>query len=366
MSLSSDGVSTVTSSSPEGRRRVPLRWAVPLLLFTLSLGCLLSVLMSLAFGSEHIPVDVVWQVVSTHVRGESSDGSPWDAIVWELRLPRALLALVVGAGLALAGAGMQTLVRNPLADPYLLGLSSGASVGATLVITTGVLSGAGIYSLSLGALLGALMAAGTVYLVAMAQGGLTPMRLVLSGVVLSSAFSAMASFLIFLGEDSRAASSVLFWMLGSLNGATWTTIGPVTVLVLCSGLLLWAGHSWLDALSCGPETAAALGVPVRGVRLTLFVLLGLLVGGLVAISGGIGFVGLIVPHAARLLVGATHRVMIPVAAVAGGLFLVWVDVVARVAAAPQEMPLGVVTGVIGAPVFLALMGRRSYSFGGAR
>lgn len=345
------------------RRRLAL--AVPLVVL-LALTCALSVVVSLGFGSERIPVEQVWQVVRAHVGGGPGGPEAWDTIVWQLRLPRALLAVIVGAGLALAGAGMQTLVRNPLADPYLLGISSGAAVGATLVITLGLLPAAGIYALSLGALLGALAAAVVVYLVALAQGGLTPLRLVLSGVVLSSAFSAIASFLVFLSDDSRAANSVMFWMLGSLAGATWASIVPPAVVVALAAVLLLALHAWLDALAAGPETAAALGVPVRSLRLGLFVLLGVLVGVLVAVSGGIGFVGLIVPHAARLLVGATHRVMLPVAALAGGLFLVWVDVIARVAAAPQEMPLGVVTGLVGAPVFLALMGRRGYSFGGER
>lgn len=328
--------------------------------------CAVSIVVSLAFGAEHIPIDEVWQVVQAHLLSGPDAPAHWDTIVWQLRLPRALLAVIVGAGLALAGAGMQTLVRNPLADPYLLGISSGAAVGATLVITLGLLGGAGVYALSLGALLGALAAALIVYAVAMAQGGLTPLRLVLSGVVLSSAFSAVASFLVFLSEDPRAANSVMFWMLGSLSGATWATIVPPAVVVAAAAVAMLALHSWLDALAAGTETAASLGVPVRGLRLLLFVLLGFLVGVLVAVSGGIGFVGLIVPHAARLLVGATHRVMLPIAALAGALFLLWVDVVARVAAAPQEMPLGVVTGLLGAPIFLILMGRRSYSFGGER
>lgn len=348
----------------EPRTRPARRLPFLPLLATLVAAIAVSMVLSLAFGSERIPAAEVWNVVRGHLSGSGGGTSAWDTIVWELRMPRAALAVIVGAGLAIAGAGMQTLVRNPLADPYLLGISSGASVGATLVITTGMLAGAGTYALSVGALCGALAAAVTVYCVAIAQGGLSPLRLVLSGVVLSSAFSAVASFLVFLSDDSRAANSVMFWMLGSLAGATWTTIVlPAAVVVICL-VLKSSVHSWMDALSAGPETAAALGVPVRALRLSLFVLLGVLVGVLVAVSGGIGFVGLIIPHAARLLVGATHRVVLPIAAAAGALFLIWVDVIARVAAAPQEMPLGVVTGLLGAPIFLVLMGRRGYSFGG--
>jgi iron complex transport system permease protein len=340
----------------ERDRRLPF-WPLVLVLLVLA-G--LSVVASLAFGSERIPLGEVVSTVTGRAPGR------WDVIIWELRLPRALMALVVGAGLAVAGAGMQTLVRNPLADPYLLGISSGASVGATAAITTGALAGFGIYAVSTGALLGAVGSALLIWLIAMVQGGLTPLRLVLSGVVLSSGLSAVASLLVFLSDDARAADSVMFWMLGSVGGATWEKLGVPAVLVIALLLGMLALHRWLDALAAGPETAAALGVNVAGMRTALFVGLSVLVGFLVAVSGGVGFVGLIVPHAARLVVGARHRVVLPVAAVAGAVFLIWVDVLARMAVRPQEIPLGVVTGVLGAPLFLLLMGRGHYRYGGDR
>lgn len=342
------------------RRRLPF-WP---LLFVLAAVSVFSVIASLAFGSERIPLAEVVAAVTDRFAGEPA--GRWDVIIWDLRLPRALLALVVGAGLAIAGAGMQTLVRNTLADPYLLGISSGASVGATAALTTGALAGLGLYAVSTGALLGAVGSALLIWLIATAQGGLTPIRLVLSGVVLSSGLSAIASLLVFLSDDARAANSVMFWMLGSVGGATWEKLGipAAFVVVLAAGLL--AVHRWLDALAAGPETAAALGINVAAMRVALFVCLSVVVGVLVAVSGGVGFVGLIVPHAARLVVGARHRVVLPVAAVAGAAFLVWVDVLARVAVRPQEIPLGVVTGVLGAPLFLLLMGRGAYRFGGDR
>lgn len=323
----------------------------------------LSIIVSVNIGSEPLDSAAVWEVLATHLGGGSSANPTVEAIVWELRLPRALLAVIVGAGLGIAGCGMQTLVRNPLADPYLLGVSAGASVGATAVITFGFLSGFGLWAISFGALLGALLAALAVYLVAVAQGGLTPIRLVLSGVVLSSAFSAVASFLVFKGPDPRAAQSVLFWLLGSVSGAQWDRIALPLTVVLVALLILLLGHGWLDALSWGPDAAAALGVPVHRVRQALFVLLAVLVGVLVAVSGGIGFVGLVVPHLCRIAVGSLHRRLLPVAAAFGGLFLLWVDVASRVIVAPAEVPLGVVTGLIGAPVFLIVMGRRNYEFG---
>lgn len=339
------------------RRRTPLVLAV--------LGGLLVVVavLSTGFGAESLAPRIVVDALLARVTAGPTDLA-YDTIVWNLRLPRAVLAIIVGAGLALAGAGIQTLVRNALADPYLLGVSSGAAVGATAVITTGAFAAAGVWALSAGALLGALGAGLLVFAIAVAQGGLTPLRLVLTGTVLGSAFSALASYLVFRSPDPAAAQSVLFWLLGSLAGAEWDRLWLPAVTVGAVGAVLLAGSGWLDALAAGPDTAAALGVPVRLVRNALFVALSVLVGVLVAVSGGIGFVGLVLPHIARLLVGARHRAVLPVAALSGAVFLLAVDVVARVLVRPTELPLSVVTGLIGAPVFLLLMGRRRYRFGG--
>lgn len=340
-------------------RRVP----VPVALAALVPAALVTAVASTAFGAEPLPLRVVVDALAARFDGTVPDPA-YDAIVWELRLPRTLLGFVVGAGLALAGAAIQTLVRNPLADPYLLGVSSGASVGATAVITLGVLAGAGTWALSAGALLGALAASGIVFGIAMLQGGLTPLRLVLTGTVLSAAFSSVASFMVFRSPEPQAAQSVLFWLLGSLSGTTWAQLWLPLAAVVVSFALLMSASGWLDALAVGPDTAAALGVPVVALRTGLFVLSAVLVGVLVAVAGGIGFVGLVLPHLARLLVGPRHRASLPVAALAGGLFLVWVDVVTRVAVRPTEIPLSVVTGLVGAPIFLLLLGRRAYRFGG--
>lgn len=340
-------------------RRAPAWMLVALLLPALAV----TIALSTGFGAEPLPVGVVVDALRGRFDGGPVDPA-YDAIVWEIRLPRTLLAAVVGAGLAIAGAAIQTLVRNPLADPYLLGVSSGASVGATAVITFGVLSGAGLWALSLGALLGALAAAVLVFGIAMMQGGLTPLRLVLTGTVLSAAFASIASFLVFRSHEPQSAQSVLFWLLGSVSGAAWEQLWLPVTAVAVSFVLMQLGSGWLDALAVGPDTATALGVPVVTLRVLLFVASSILVGVLVAVAGGIGFVGLVLPHIARLLVGPRHRVSVPVAALAGAVFLVWVDVAARVAVRPAEIPISVVTGLIGAPVFLILLGRRTYRFGG--
>ena len=339
-------------------------------LFTVALFVLLLVLIavsfviSLTFGSVDYASEAVWDVVWARLNGEKGPDQAIDSIVWELRVPRGLLALIVGAGLALAGVAMQTLVRNPLADPYLLGVSAGASVGATAVLTFGMLSSLGLYALSGGALIGALVATATVYAITMAQGGLTPLRLILSGVVLSSAFSAMASFLVFKGPDARAAQGVMFWMLGSVAGAQWNKLALPFAIVIVGGIALMLLSNQLDALAAGPDTAAALGVRVGVLRQALFFIQALLVGAMVAVAGGIGFVGLVIPHLARMMVGSLHWRLLPISMATGALFLLWVDVIARISAPPQEIPLGVVTGVLGAPLFLVLMGRGRYHFGG--
>lgn len=342
--------------------------AAPVIFVLLLAAAAVSFVISLTFGSVAYDAIDVWDVVAAHIGiipGEDVFGSTIDSVVWSLRAPRGLLALIVGAGLALAGVVMQTLVRNPLADPYLLGVSSGASVGATAVITIGVFTSFGLYAISVGALFGALAATAIVYLITLAQGGLTPLRLILTGVVASSAFSALASFLVFKAQDARAAQGVMFWMLGSVVGAQWDRLLLPALVVLAAFLILMFMSNPLDAMAAGPDTAAALGVNVERLRQILFFIQALLVGAMVAVAGGIGFVGLVIPHLARIMVGSLHRRLLPIAMVLGAVFMVWVDVIARIAAPPQEIPLGVVTGVLGAPLFLLLMGRGRYQFGGS-
>ena len=346
------------AGAPRGRLSPGIVLPILLVVTAVSAVC------ALAFGSEMLPVSTVVDVVHSRFGGPAVTRSDL-AIVWGIRAPRVLLGLAVGAGLAVAGAVVQTLVRNALADPHLLGVSSGASVGATAVITTGLFAGAGVWALSLGAMIGALGAAILVFTIATLQGGITPLRLVLTGTVTASALSAIASFLVLRTNDSQAAQSVLFWLLGSLAGASWDKLwAPVIVVVLLTAAV-FALHGWLDALAAGPDVAASLGIPIRTLRNVLFGVLAALVGTMVAVSGAIAFVGLVIPHVTRMIVGARHRVVLPAAALIGASFLVWVDVVARTSLRPTEIPLSVVTGVIGAPLFLLLLGRRRYRFGGS-
>ncbi|MCO1655146.1 iron ABC transporter permease [Pseudonocardia sp. S2-4] len=315
------------------------------------------VVLSVSVGAVPIPPGDVLAVVAHHLLGTTAVPDPiTDQIVWDIRLPRALLGVLVGGSLAVAGTALQAMVRNPLADPYVLGVSSGASLAAVAVLLSGVAVGGA--PVQIAAFLGALAALLAVSLLAGARGTLPPLRLVLAGVALSYALSGTTSYLIFASDDPQAAQSVLFWLLGSLGPARWESLGvPAAALVLGCGWLL-ARAPALDAMVLGDEPAATLGFAAGRLRRELLVVSSLVTGVVVAVSGGIGFVGLMIPHLVRLLTGPTHARLLPLATVVGAGYLVAVDVVARTVNAPVEVPLGVVTSVLGAPVFLWLLRSR--------
>ncbi|SCL23479.1 iron complex transport system permease protein [Micromonospora pallida] len=285
-------------------------------------------------------------------------------IIWQIRTPRVLLAALVGAGLGAVGVAVQAVVRNALADPYVLGVSSGASVGAVAVTVTGGLAVAGGYAASTGAFLGALVAAALVFLAARSRAGLTPLRLVLTGVALSFAFQSVLAVIVYFAPDGEATATLLFWSMGGFGAATWGVLPPVAVAVLVGTVLLHRHGRTLDVLAFGDEAAASIGVDSRRVRVTLFVLTALVTGAVVAVSGAIAFVGLVLPHLVRILVGATHHRVLAVTPLVGAVFMVWVDLLSRTVVAPRELPLGVITALVGVPVFLVLMRRRGYLFGG--
>jgi iron complex transport system permease protein len=320
-----------------------------------------AVTAGVALGSVSLSPAQVWTVLVDHVVGRPS-GTVADQIVWQIRLPRVLLAAIVGAALTTAGTVVQALVCNALADPFLLGISSGASVGATAVLLFGALASFGLWALSIGSILGALAAMLAVFAVSREGGQLTPTRLILGGVTMAALLQAVTSFLVFRG-DPHATQSVLFWLLGSFGRATWSQLGlPVAVLVVASLYLVVHARS-LNALAVGAEAATALGVDVRRLRRALFVVTSVIAGVAVAVSGVIGFVGLVVPHIVRLSVGSDHRRTLPVGVLWGAGFMVAGDLLARTVVAPQEMPMGVITAFVGAPVLLTLIRRRSYRYG---
>ena len=334
------------------------------LLAGLLIVLVLSVTFAVTVGPIYISAATVWKIIGSHVlgiaQGDWSAGQ--DNIVWLIRLPRVLLAGIVGAGLAVVGVTMQATVRNPLADPYILGTSSGASLGAVAVIVLGY-NFIAPYSLSVTAFIGALASFVIVFLMAQTGGRVSATRLILAGVATAYILTAVTSFILFIGED-RAIRVVLFWMLGTLAGAKWEFLTiPAGALAAGIIVLIFQSRS-MNAMLAGEETATALGVDTQAFRRQLLVITALLTGVMVAVSGAVGFVGLMMPHITRLIVGSDHRKVLPAAALFGAIFLIWVDVAARMIVRPQELPLSVVTALLGAPFFLWLLRWRRNAFGG--
>ncbi|MEU3690108.1 FecCD family ABC transporter permease [Streptomyces narbonensis] len=320
----------------------------------LVLALALAGVASLALGSVRIPPGQVLDALTGR-----AGPSPYRTIVLDVRLPRVLLGVVVGAGLAVVGAVLQALVNNRLADPFLLGISSGASAGAVLVLVLG--AGGGVtttIALPGGAFAGALLALVLVYGLARRGGTMTGARLVLAGVAVSYVLSALATLLLVVAGRPEQFQEALYWSLGGLGSARWDTLVlPAAVLVLGVGALLCLARP-LDLLLVGEEGATVLGLDTARFRAAVFVLASLVTAVMVAASGAVGFIGLMAPHAARLAVRAPHRRLLPVAALGGALGLVLADLAARTVAAPQDIPVGVLTALIGGPFFLWLMRRR--------
>lgn len=340
---------------------MPLRSpaAYRLLILGLLGALLVSCICALAFGPAAVPQAKVWAIVAEQLGLNPS--VQWskgqEHIVWLIRAPRVLLGALVGAGLALVGSALQAVTRNPLADPHLLGVSSGAALGAVLVVLY-LGEFLGVFSLPLAAFIGAASSMLLVIAVAQRGGRLESDRLLLAGVAVSFVLMALVNLLLYTG-DHHATSSVVFWMLGGLGAARWEVIWLPALCVALGLLALLVLARGLNALMSGEQTAVSLGFSGRRLRLQVFVCTSLLTGVLVSLSGAIGFVGLMVPHMARRLVGAEHRRLLPVSALLGALFLVWVDVAARTLIAPEDLPIGIATAALGGLFFILLLRRRA-------
>ncbi|MDX3161948.1 iron ABC transporter permease, partial [Streptomyces scabiei] len=342
------------------------RTPLPPLILGLALLLLLSLVAGTGLGAAGIAGTDVLRFLWAGLTGgtvHAGDAAAY-TIVWEIRLPRVVLGAVVGAGLASVGVGVQAIVRNALGDPFVLGISSGAAVGANAVILLGAFAALGIWALSVSAFLSALAAMALVYALARSPHGLSPLRLVLTGTALAYGFEAVTTVMVFGAARGEAARSALMWLLGSLGGATWAQVPLVAVTVAAGWAWLRRRAESLNALALGDETSAALGVRPERLRRELFLVTAAVTGTVVAVSGAIGFVGLMVPHVVRMLVGADHRRVLAVAPLVGAVLLVWADVLSRLLLAPAELPVGVITAVVGVPAFLLLMRRGGYAFGG--
>ena len=334
------------------RRRLVVCGALAILL-------LLSVIIGAANGAAPIPYGEVARLLLRGLGLPIGLSLPQGdlTIVWTIRLPRVLIGALVGGALATAGAALQGLFRNPLADPGLLGVGAGGSLAAVIAITTGA-AGISLWTLPAFAFIGALGAAALIYSLAVVRGRAESTTLILAGVAVSSLLGAITSALILNTHDYNATLTILSWLIGGLIGRGWeylaVSVAPIAIATV--GLLIYSRD--LNLLWAGEETAQALGVNVVRVRWIVLVLTALLTGTAVSIAGGIGFVGLIVPHALRLIVGPDHRVLLPASALGGAVFLTLADTIARVSLQPAELQVGIVTALFGAPFFLFLLWRQ--------
>ncbi|MFE1359577.1 FecCD family ABC transporter permease [Streptomyces harbinensis] len=320
----------------------------------LAAALLLSIAVAISVGTVHVPVGQVLDVLRANLTGGGREPDPLtQQIVWDFRTPRVLLAALAGAGLSLAGVCLQALVRNPLADPYVFGVSAGASLGAVLAMTTGITAVAGLGVTGV-AFAGSLLSLLVVFALAQHSGRLLGSSLILAGVAIAYLGNAVTGYLQLQANPSELRA-VMFWLLGSVAGASWPDLAiPAVAAAVCTVVLLTRARP-MNALATGDDTAAGLGVGVQRLRVLLLVASSLLTAVIVSVAGGIGFVGLVVPHAVRLLVGPDHRKVIPVSLLLGAVFLVLVDLLTRTLDRPNEIPIGIVTALLGAPFFLALL-----------
>ncbi|WP_404328460.1 FecCD family ABC transporter permease [Mesobacillus maritimus] len=341
------------------------RFGFPFLLWALIVGLLATMTFAVMVGSVNITPSLIWEVLflKLGILSETAASKAQTVIIWEIRLPRVVLAAMVGAALSISGAAIQALVKNSIADPYILGVSSGASVGATSVILLGAFSTFGVYALSLAAFLGAILSVLTVFLLARVNGRTSVIRLLLAGIAVSMVLSAITNFMLMMSKQQGGVQAVMHWMLGSLAGAKWSNLGIPFFTLLLVFLLLFMNYRQLNALLLGEETAATLGINLERFRVFIILFVALLTGVMVAVSGSIGFVGLIIPHIVRMIVGSNYKSVLPVSALIGAIFLVWADIGARLVIAPEEMPIGIITAICGGPVFIWMLRRRRYSFG---
>lgn len=321
-----------------------------------------AVVLGVGVGAVGIAPWETTKILLGHAGVPTTVDAQQDAILWAIRLPRVLLALLVGCALAVSGAALQGVFRNPLADPTIVGVASGASVGAVAAIVAG-LSGAFYGGLQLSAFVGGVLAAAVVYVLARHDGRTETVTLVLVGIAITALAGAVVGLMLSRADDAQLRD-IVFWSLGSVGGATWPIVTATVPFVAIGVLVALRQARSLDLLALGEREAGHLGVEVERVRLLLIVALALATSAAVAAAGVIGFVGLVVPHVVRLVGGPVHRLLLPVSALVGGALLALADLLARTVAAPIELPLGVVTALVGGPVFLWLILRARQADGG--
>lgn len=333
---------------------------------------LFSIAFSVTIGQVDVPLNDSFQILFYQLSGgrigslQNISVDSYLNVIWQIRLPRVLLALMVGIGLSVCGVIMQSAVQNPLADPYILGVSSGASFGATFAIMIGfgansLFAQTGVAFWAFGGAFGASL---LVLILSSIGGSMTSVKLVLSGMVVNALFNAFSNFIIYFANNAEGIRSVTFWSMGSLASASWDKLPLLLVTILPLTLFFLTQHRILNTMLLGDETAITLGINLSFFRKFYLLLTSLLTGVMVASCGMIGFVGLIVPHIVRGMVGSDHKRLLPLSVLFGALFMIWSDILSRVLIPNVELPIGIITALIGAPLFMYMLVKKGYNFGG--
>lgn len=343
----------------------------------ISTVCLLlaAIVFSIGFcasvGQAEVPLSQTYNILVNKISGGTLghiDNIPnaFVNIVWQVRVPRVIFAVLIGMALAVSGAVMQALVQNPLADPYILGISSGSSLGATFAILIGF-GGGSIFAqlgLAFSAFIGALIASLAVLILSSVGGRMTSMKLVLSGCVISALCSSFSNIIVYFANNAEGMKTVTFWSMGSLASSSWSKVPVLAAVVSVITVFFLFQYRILNTMLLGDEAATTLGIPLSKYRRFYMLLTSLLTGVVVAYSGMIGFIGLIIPHIVRGFIGSDHKRLLLLTALIGSLFLIWADLISRVIIENVELPIGIITSIIGAPLFIYIIVKKGYNFGG--
>ena len=342
--------------------------SVALVMLLLAVLLVFAFLWALSIGTVKLSFVQIYEgIVNQFTSGmaiETAGQGPVHDIIWLLRLPRLVLAALVGMGLSVCGVIMQAVVKNPLADPYILGISSGASLGATAAILLGIGVALGENFVGIAAFIGAFAMSLGVLFISNLGGRSNSIKLLLGGMALSAVCGAFSSFIVYFANNKEGMQSIAYWMMGSFAGAKWETLAVIGPIVLLAVLFLWTQSRMLNLMLLGDESALTLGTDLHIYRQIYLLVSSLIVGFVVYSAGMIGFVGLVVPHVIRMLVGTDHKKLIPVSALTGAVFLVIADGLCRVIIPRTELPIGILISLIGAPCFVYLMIKKTYGFGG--
>ncbi len=343
-----------------------IKFKYAMLIFLLLIILILSFFVALSYGSVDISYKLIYKTVIEEffIPEEFIYGKvePVHDIIWLLRMPRILLAAIVGAGLSVAGVVIQSIVKNPLADPYILGISSGASLGATLAIFSNIGLILGVNFIGISACIGSLIISILVIAISSIGSSQNSIKLLLIGMALNAICSAFTGLIVYLADDMENIQTITYWLMGSFSGANWESLKVIYLIVINSIIFFYYQSRILDIMLLGDETALTLGYDLKIFKKFYLVIVSLMVGFIVYGCGIIGFVGLLIPHVIRISMGTNHKIIIPISALCGSIFLIWADLGCRVIVSGSELPIGILVSSLGGTFFLYIMIKNSYRF----